>query len=98
MYKKALKFCIKWFAIFFVVSVIAFMCPRLMPGNPAQSLLEAYQMAPTEENIALDLRPDFFHFFHWLFRLLFLLLYWGSFSGSDLGLSGFLQVMGKYVC
>ena len=53
MYKKALKFCIKWFAIFFVVSVIAFMCPRLMPGNPAQSLLEAYQMAPTEENIAI---------------------------------------------
>ena len=53
MYKKALKFCVKWLAIFFVVSVVAFMCPRLMPENPAQSLLEAYQLAPTDENIAI---------------------------------------------
>lgn len=53
MHKKILKFCIKWLAIFFVISVVAFMCPRLMPQNPAQYMLEAYQLAPTEENIAI---------------------------------------------
>lgn len=51
MYKKAFKFLVKWIVIFFTVSVIAFVCPRLMPGNPAEMLLHAHQLDPSEENI-----------------------------------------------
>ena len=51
MAKKIILFILKWAVIFFVVSVIAFLIPRLIPEDPVESLLESFQMVPTEENV-----------------------------------------------
>ena len=52
MKKKITLFIVKWFLVFFCVSVIAFLIPRAIPKNPVESLLEAHQMDASEENIA----------------------------------------------
>ena len=49
--KKALPLVCKWVMIFLIVSLIAFFIPRLMPDNPAESMLDAHQMETTKENI-----------------------------------------------
>ena len=53
MAKKITLFIIKWFAVFFCVSVIAFIIPRTIPKNPVEELLESHQMDTSPENIAL---------------------------------------------
>jgi len=76
MCHRILKFGLKWLIIFFFVSLIAFLCPRLMPGNPAESMLQAYQLASTPENVAviekawgLD-KPLYQQYFIWVFNFI----------------------------
>ena len=50
--KKTGRFAAKWLLIFFVVSVLAFLIPRLIPDDPVKTLLDSHQMPVTEENVA----------------------------------------------
>ena len=51
--KKLLLFIVKWLIIFWVASVVSFGVGRLMPGSPAQLLLQAYDLPETPENIEM---------------------------------------------
>ena len=51
--KKILLFIVKWLIIFWVASVVSFGVGRLMPGSPAQLLLQAYDLPETPENIEM---------------------------------------------
>ena len=49
--KKPLFFITRWILVFLVISVLAFLCPRLLPETPVEHMLESYQLEPTQENI-----------------------------------------------
>lgn len=51
--KKILLFIVKWLIIFWVASVVSFGVGRLMPGSPAQLLLQACDLPETPENIEM---------------------------------------------
>ena len=51
--KKILLFIVKRQIIFWVASVVSFGVGRLMPGSPAQLLLQAYDLPETPENIEM---------------------------------------------
>ena len=51
--KNILLFIVKWLIIFWVASVVSFGVGRLMPGSPAQLLLQAYDLPETPENIEM---------------------------------------------
>lgn len=51
--KKIFLFIVKWLIIFWVASVVSFGVGRLMPGSPAQLLLQAYDLPETPENIEM---------------------------------------------
>ncbi len=51
--KKPLLFISRWILVFLVISMLAFLCPRLLPETPVEHMLETYQLDKTEENIAI---------------------------------------------
>ncbi|MGP3788299.1 ABC transporter permease [Paenibacillus sp. 1A_MP2] len=50
--KKALAFLSRWILFLILASILVFTVTRTIPGSPAEQLLFAYQLAPTEENIS----------------------------------------------
>lgn len=54
-----MKYFIKWFLLFWGVSIVSFLVVRLLPVSPVEMLLQKYNLPLTEENKAfLTLRYD----------------------------------------
>ncbi len=51
--RQGIRYLLKWIVIFWIASVVAFGVGRLMPGSPAELLLQAYDLPETPENIRL---------------------------------------------
>lgn len=59
IWRKILKYFIKWFLLFWGVSIVSFLVVRLLPVSPVEMLLQKYNLPLTEENKAfLTLRYD----------------------------------------
>lgn len=47
-----MKYFIKWFLLFWGVSIVSFLVVRLLPVSPVEMLLQKYNLPLTEENKA----------------------------------------------
>lgn len=50
IWRKILKYFIKWFLLFWGVSIVSFLVVRLLPVSPVEMLLQKYNLPLTEEN------------------------------------------------
>lgn len=51
MLKKTFRYVLRWTFFLIMASILVFVVTRSIPGSPAEQLLFAYQLPPTEENI-----------------------------------------------
>lgn len=70
------KIFLRWLGLFWAVSVVAFLLPRLMPDYPVHYYLQQYQLPVTPENIQIVEeqwglnRSLFVQYGHWLGRFI----------------------------
>src|SRR3712207_1126793 len=52
IWRKILKYLVKWVFLFLGVSILSFLVVRLLPVSPVEMLLQKYNLPLTEENKA----------------------------------------------